>query len=294
MIRFSEIIIGIFLSLTIAFTGVAQTSDTLPDAILWKISGKNIKTPSYLLGTIHTIPKKDFFFTENMLFAFNSCKELVLEANYEFSSEMQKKMMQFMMLPDGKTLRDYMDKKTYERYIAFLHDSLNVSPLSLLIIPKIKPVFTLTLILNDNFEQVLFEEYLKNLAIKNNMKISGLESMKDQMDALDAIPVEEQIMTISDTSKYSKQDLTEYRQMIDLYKNQKLNELGLMEKDEEIILKYSDRIVTNRNKHWVSVLKKKLKKQACFIAVGIGHLPGTKGLILLLRKAGYTVTPVKI
>jgi hypothetical protein len=35
-----------------------------------------------------------------------------------------------------------------------------------------------------------------------------------------------------------------------------------------------------------------MKKEAVFVAVGAGHLVGEKGLINLLRKEGYTVTPL--
>ncbi len=33
--------------------------------------------------------------------------------------------------------------------------------------------------------------------------------------------------------------------------------------------------------------------KALVIAVGAGHLPGENGLIKLLKKAGYTLTPVE-
>lgn len=35
-----------------------------------------------------------------------------------------------------------------------------------------------------------------------------------------------------------------------------------------------------------------MKEQALVIAVGAGHLPGDRGVINLLRKAGYKVEPV--
>jgi uncharacterized protein len=36
-----------------------------------------------------------------------------------------------------------------------------------------------------------------------------------------------------------------------------------------------------------------MAKQSLVIAVGAGHLPGDKGVINLLRKAGYKVEPVR-
>jgi uncharacterized protein YbaP (TraB family) len=37
----------------------------------------------------------------------------------------------------------------------------------------------------------------------------------------------------------------------------------------------------------------KMDNKSMFFAVGAGHLYGDNGLISLLRKAGYTVIPVK-
>jgi uncharacterized protein YbaP (TraB family) len=35
-----------------------------------------------------------------------------------------------------------------------------------------------------------------------------------------------------------------------------------------------------------------MKKQATFFAVGAGHLGGKTGVVSLLKKQGYTLTPV--
>ena len=53
-----------------------------------------------------------------------------------------------------------------------------------------------------------------------------------------------------------------------------------------------DVLLDNRNKNWVDQLKKILPANNIFIAVGAGHLVGEKGLISLLRKAGYTLRPL--
>jgi uncharacterized protein YbaP (TraB family) len=49
----------------------------------------------------------------------------------------------------------------------------------------------------------------------------------------------------------------------------------------------------NRNRNWVAKLKELLPEKTLLIAVGAGHLPGDQGVINLLRKAGYTVTPIE-
>jgi uncharacterized protein YbaP (TraB family) len=51
-------------------------------------------------------------------------------------------------------------------------------------------------------------------------------------------------------------------------------------------------LLDDRNERWIPILQKEFKKNSLFIAVGAGHLPGEKGVIQLLRNAGYTVEAV--
>lgn len=48
-----------------------------------------------------------------------------------------------------------------------------------------------------------------------------------------------------------------------------------------------------RNQMWMPELLKIFKKDNSFLAVGVAHLYGEKGLIKLLEKEGYTVTPIQ-
>ena len=62
---------------------------------------------------------------------------------------------------------------------------------------------------------------------------------------------------------------------------------------EASISGYTDILLYNRNVNWANKLQTLMPQNAVVIAVGAGHLPGDKGVINLLRKAGYKVDPVK-
>ncbi|MCF6240880.1 MAG: TraB/GumN family protein [Bacteroidales bacterium] len=287
-----KLFLSIFLLSSV--TVFAQT-DSLANALLWKISGKNIKKASYLYGTIHAIPQSDFFFTPVMERAFNACEELVMEMDLNFSAEQQMQMMLAMMLPEGKSLKDYMDKETYKKFMNYLKEDLKISQVNLFLIPKIKPLFSFTLILQDKIEnQVSFEEYFKKLAQKNNMIVSGLESLQEQMNILNGIPIEEQVELLTDTAEYTSNIMSDYYKMVNDYKNQNLNKLIQTTGDEKLIQKYSSNLLDNRNRKWLKLIAQKIETHPCFIAVGAGHLAGQSGLIILLRSMGYTVVPVDV
>ncbi|GAC1481695.1 MAG: hypothetical protein NVS1B13_04100 [Flavisolibacter sp.] len=56
---------------------------------------------------------------------------------------------------------------------------------------------------------------------------------------------------------------------------------------------YSNLLLYNRNRTWVKKMTDLMVTHALVVAVGAGHLPGEKGLINLLKKAGYRVEPVQ-
>jgi uncharacterized protein YbaP (TraB family) len=51
------------------------------------------------------------------------------------------------------------------------------------------------------------------------------------------------------------------------------------------------KMLDKRNANWVQNLTQVVKDQSAFIAVGVAHLGGDLGVILL-REKGYTVKPI--
>ena len=82
-------------------------------------------------------------------------------------------------------------------------------------------------------------------------------------------------------------------EMFDAYKKQDLEKLEKMMVETDMgMAGFTDILLYHRNQNWVKKLKTLMADKALVIAVGAGHLPGDKGVISLLRKEGYKVTPV--
>ena len=54
-----------------------------------------------------------------------------------------------------------------------------------------------------------------------------------------------------------------------------------------------DALIYNRNADWVTKMPALMAKKPTLFAVGAAHLPGEKGVLNLLRQAGYKVEAVK-
>ncbi len=137
------------------------------------------------------------------------------------------------------------------------------------------------------------EEELLKIAKENKKEIKGLETMEFQASVFDSIPYEwqakELLKNIDSFSTYKN----EFDEMIELYKNQELDSMQSMVGANEFGSdKYEDILLKDRNKKWVKELSEIMKNESVFVAVGAGHLGGDYGLINLLKKDGYIVTPL--
>ena len=52
-------------------------------------------------------------------------------------------------------------------------------------------------------------------------------------------------------------------------------------------------LLDNRNKAWIEKMPSIMKEIPTLFVVGAGHLPGTNGVLKLLKEKGYTVEPMK-
>jgi len=76
------------------------------NALLWKVTGKNLKKPSYVFGTIHIIDAKDYFLPEGTLSAMESSDRICFEIDMAEMSDMSSMMgmLQKIYMEDGLSI----------------------------------------------------------------------------------------------------------------------------------------------------------------------------------------------
>ena len=136
---------------------------------------------------------------------------------------------------------------------------------------------------------ISMENQLIETAQTNEIEIGGLENSQDLIETFEKLNK----ISLPDSTYDSQEMLTEYQDIIRLYKNESINEFEklLNEQSSEEI---HTLLVQQRNNHWIKVIPQKVNSQSCFIAVGMGHLGGKKGLLYLLEEQGYTITRIPI
>jgi uncharacterized protein len=263
------------------------------NTLLWEISGKNLKAPSYLFGTFHLICKDDIPVSAQLKETVKASTEMYMELDMDDPATMMGGLMLMGMRGDT-TLKKLYTEEEYKKVADFFNDSLHM-PIGML--NGIKPFFLSAML----YPKMLscktvsgVEEVLMKIAKENKKEIKGLETMAFQAAVFDSIPytiqAKELLKSIDSLAAYK----VYFDTMVQVYKSQQLDKIQeQFTKSEFGMQENQDILLDNRNKNWVQQLKVIMQKQSVFIAVGAGHLVGENGLISLLKKEGYTVRPLQ-
>jgi uncharacterized protein YbaP (TraB family) len=266
------------------------------NTLLWQISGNGLQRPSYLFGTIHLICSGDAVLSDSLKNAIQSSDAVYFEVDMDNLFEMLG-VVRKMKMRDDTTLADLLDKEDYERVKKYFENKGTLLPFSIL--ETYKPLLAASMLMGTGTEcesPEAMEEVIMKEAKSHSKSVKGLETMNYQMSIFDTIPYRMQAMQLVkyvDDAGKGQTDNKEYDKLIQAYKDQDLSILEELTKSTDMgIANFTDILLYNRNQNWVEKLKTILPDRSVVIAVGAGHLPGDKGVINLLRKAGYTVKPI--
>jgi uncharacterized protein len=269
----------------ISYTSFAQTGN---NSVLWKISGNGLKEPSYLFGTFHAVPEKQFVIGDSIRKCFEKSGTLILETNPDIPLGEQVKLVQRILLPKGQSCKDFMDSTIYIQFYSYLKDSLLIKEEKINKYMTLKPVFMQTMLLMEFIEKPrMFEKEFKDMAGKR-MNFDPLETLDEQLSVIDSIPNNNQIPINPDEYKLDK----EYYKLLDAYLNQDLKRLDSLMSSESGFDNIEYNLLTSRNLKWIPKIEASIINEPTFIAVGCGHLTGENGLIRLLEQDGYTLQPI--
>jgi uncharacterized protein YbaP (TraB family) len=263
----------------------APTEKTL----LWEVTGKGISKPSYLFGTIHLMCTDDMHMSEEVKEKFSTAKELFLEIDMD-DPKMMQEMLAGMQMKDATTLQSLMGSK-FDSINALFQKTAGM-PLNML--NTAKPFLLMSMIYPSllGCTPVSWESVFQKMATDKGIEIKGLEKLQDQMAIFDKIPYKVQADMLVKMLSNIDSSKKEFNEMLDVYKKKDINQLNLLTAKEDDFGEYEGILLNDRNHNWIPVIGEQAKKMPTFFAFGAGHLGGDKGVISLLRKAGFVVKPV--
>jgi len=283
----------------LVISGQAQKTSPGVDSntLLWKISGKNLTKPSYVFGTMHMICANDIELSDSLKKAIQNSDKVYLELDMDDMWQMMSAMMHMTMKGDT-TLSDLLSAEDYKKVKSYFKEHSGMIPFSMM--ERYKPLLIESMIMEqakpcDNM--IVIEQLVMNEAKKSGKEIKGLETFDYQLAIFDKIPYKlqaQQLVEMVDQAEGgSKGDKDELKVLTDSYRNQELSKMDELTKADPSIGEFTDILLYDRNENWSKKLQELMPGNSLVVAVGAGHLPGMKGVLNLLRKAGYKVEPVK-
>ncbi|MBU2877178.1 MULTISPECIES: TraB/GumN family protein [Alteromonadaceae] len=262
-------------------------------APLWKIS----KGDDFVIigGTIHVLSATDYPLPEEFEKAYQASDTLVFESDIVRmnSPEFQQQSLQYILLQDGKTIKDFLSEQTYQD----LETHLQQRNLSLQQFSMLKPSF-LSVTLS------MIELQMMGVSSAGVDVYYSTKGMGDQKQAKWFEEPEEQMAMLADMGKgeedamiaYSLKDVAKIKEMMPKLINawragdlDKLAEIGIDEMQRDYPEIY-DQLLVQRNKNWLPKIEQLFDNQQNeLILVGALHLAGEQSVLKLMQEKGYSI-----
>ncbi len=283
----------IFLVLATLFVNGQQAQKGL----LWKISGNGLTKPSYIYGNMHVSSKIAFHLGEEFFDAVQSVDKIALESNpiiwldeimnsdlaynyignYNIGSQVYKGFYREAFKLNIPTNSEYADALADNHY------------------------FMNWLLYRENQGRQDFEEetfldmFIYQSGDKNGKPVISMEDFKETTKYFEYAQLPDEKKK-EYSPWYTK--LTEEKSyseiMSEAYRNQDLSLIDSLQNEvsSDNSLKY---MIYIRNEIMAQRIDSVLKSgTSLFSGVGAAHLPGDKGMLRLLEKMGYTLTPMPV
>lgn len=270
--------------------------------LLWKISGKGLEKPSYIFGTYHLSPLSIKDSIAAMPQALSETAQVYGEVNMAdmMSPAFLQNMQQQMMLPKDSTLQSLFTPEEYETVGKVVKENMMVD-ISLL--AQLKPaainqqlVVMIYMKHTPGFNpQQQLDTYFQQQAQQQGKKVGGLETAQSQVDILfNSQSLRRQAKLLHCFTNDIDKALNQTKQLIEAYQKQDLDAvLQLLEERDgnscDPLPGEMEALIDNRNKAWVEKMPAIMTDAPTLFVVGAGHLPGTNGVLNLLKQQGYTV-----
>ncbi len=266
------------------------------NSILWEISGNGLSSSSYLMGTLKFIGEREFFLPGEAVSSLGKCKIFAIEDQVDHKAQLE--LNKAVHFPAGKTLKTELTPEDYQKVTSFFASEFKI--------PKSKFDKDLSklipLALSINMTRMSLGEKVKyydiellTIAKRDKLETYSLEPIERESQAIQAFPMKDQEAALMHSVANFETQKSEYKKL----------EVAYLRGDLDKVFEYSlhptennpvfiEEFYTKRNLEWLPKIDKMINSKASFIAVGVSHLEGEKGLLNLLRQKGYTLTPIPV
>ncbi len=291
-----------------AYDRVMAEGEAVPNGkgIFWKVEKAGLQ-PSYLLGTMHVADPRVLEMPAGAAQAQARAKTIVVESD-EVLDE-RRAMAALLMKPD---LTMFTDGRSIETLVApqdlqLLKDGLKAKGITLSAVSRMKPWMLMSMVAIPACElarkgegNLFLDKKIAREAAAQGKQVKGLETLEEQANAINAIPLDLHIKSLIEAVKLGRKMDDVFFTMTEVYLSENIGIIQPMLKvvapdgteDQAGYAEFDELVITKRNQLMAERAAPVIAEGGAFIAIGAAHLPGDQGLIELLRRQGYTVKAV--
>ena len=279
------------LAVALMFAGSAQADDS---ALYWAIS-RDGEPAGYLLGTIHSEDPRVLEFPEPFIGQLNANRYFAMEMVPDLPT--LSLLTEYMHYQDGTRLADVIGAERFAK----LGEVLGAYQVPPDWIEKMKPWAAMMTLSVPPPQSGFFMDFSLSLrAAGAGLKVTGLETLEQQLSFLEDMPMEQQLELLDHAlEEYGSVDDV-HRELVDAYLVGDLVQLTALAEEQMAGLTpdardyFMQQGIDVRNHRMMDSLLPIMADGSVFVAVGALHLPGEAGLIALLRENGFTLEPMPL
>lgn len=291
-----KLILNIIFFWITSFSFAQNLPATKYQGLLWEISGKGLKKPSYLFGTMHVSSKVAFHLGDAFYTSIKNADVVALETNPD---EMLDDYMQSIFLKiraeQQQSTRSTLSRRafTVSNYRDLLQLALSYDP------EMLNQLLYRSYMAMEDFEENTFLDlYIYQVGKRLGKRAAGVENFRESEQlVLEALHEMAEELKNKKTRSDIDEDDHRVRQPVtltDAYRSGNLDLLDSLARKQYRSDAFLEKFLYKRNENMFHAIDSIVQQSSLFAGVGAAHLPGNRGLISLLRKAGYTVKPLKM
>lgn len=273
--------------------------------LLWKIEGGGLKSPSYIVGTHHLAPFSMLDSIAGIREAMKNTTQVVGELNLsEVQTEENALLMQSMITtPADSTMQAILPAADYQLVKDAVQTYLGFD---LAEMPNLKPSFISNNIMVMMYVKLIggfkpqeqLDSFFQGFANDTGRRVVGLETAEFQFRLLyNSQSIKRQAEQLVCELRNKNKLLLDTRQLTNIYMKQNLDEMLRLSEETsgdacDMLPSEREQMIDARNRDWAERLPSIIAGAPSLVVVGALHLPGENGVLNLLKKRGYSVTPL--
>lgn len=262
--------------------------------LLWEITGNKLPKPSYLFGTMHVSSKLAFHLSDSFYQCIRRADIVSLETDPE---QLQEDFSKSSMLNISARYMDDLggsgmskDAFTIGPYGELIQTGLTYRP------EMINHLLYRSFASEEDFEEDTFlDMYIYQVGKKLGKQATGVENFAEsERLMLEAYRDAANDRKARKSNRGMENPAEARNKLNDAYRRGDLDMLDSISTQQYPSPAFLEKFLYKRNDNMFHVIDSIIRKASLFAGVGAAHLPGDRGLIHMLRKAGYTVRPIPI